>query len=104
MRHAPSLLGIFCSLGLTACEAAKEGYQSSFKQSFEKSFGESCTQGAVAEGAAEEKVKPLCECAARYLVTHHGTAELMKLGLKAESPEAQQMTGAAIDSCSATAP
>ena len=59
----------------------------------------SCPCALVHDVFQKTLEKPICDCAANYLVSHHDTVTLTKLGASAQSEESQQVVSAAVDAC-----
>ena len=81
------------------CKQFKDSYSEGFKKSFQTNFSTSCTKGAVANGAPQAKVQPVCECMAKHLVDHHDSTELTKLSADAEAPDSKKVLEEAGQAC-----
>lgn len=68
---------------LAGCGEAKKQFDDGFKQQFEQSFATSCAKGAADQGVPAdkmEKVREMCACTAKTLVSKYGVTELTAMG------------------------
>jgi len=89
-------------VSLSGCKQFQDSYSKGFKKSFQANFSTSCTNAAVANGAPQAKVQPICECMAKHLVDHYDSTQLTKLSADAEAPDSKKVLDAAGQACAGT--
>lgn len=94
---------IACTRAAATTRFDQKLYDKGFRASFQANFVRSCTASAVSNGANETSIKPLCECAARYLVDHHSPGELTRVSTNPESTESERILSESTAACASAA-
>jgi hypothetical protein len=90
-------LALLCGV-LGGCKSVKKSYEDHFKATYTLQFNSACVKRAMQDRISEARAKSYCACTARYLVDHHGMAELVLVGMSS-SPSSQKAIEAASRAC-----
>jgi hypothetical protein len=90
-------LALLCGT-LGGCKSIKKRYEDHFKATYTLQFNTACVKRAMEDRVTEARARSYCACTARYLVDHHGMAELMLVGMTS-SPSSEKAIEAASQAC-----